>query len=232
MEHYHGLEFEPSSPLHRLRVMETAQPYKEGYTFPDSLKRLRAAGFQRHPRSDEAFGVLFDGLEGKLGSPVQEAHENMLSDAGEWLSLAFERSGDVLIAYIDPEGLKVEKTGVFKRRFKRQVKAKNFSWADRREFNITVKPSDKYNFVPIDEFDDDLVQFIYGRTLKDFPRAFFEGPHKQKKSVIALPNDNEIWPIGHGTYSFGRLGFVMTYAYRASRGIRMQPRPVEAASFN
>src|SRR3989339_2225151 len=79
--------------------------YDAYITFDASLQRLKQAGYSRHPRPAEAFGLIIAHLEKKLPKDLDDIAKDMLSSKGEWLSLAMKRKGDTLICYLDPENL-------------------------------------------------------------------------------------------------------------------------------
>ncbi len=195
---YNDIMFEP------LAYREQGESGKKLLYFNDSLTRLRAAGFERHARPQEAFSLIIDGLEGKLSGSLAEVQNDMFASYGEWLSMAFERQGNVLIAYLDPEGLVWKDNKYVK---------DSFRFADKQEFDITGKESNKW--IPLAEFGDDLVQAVYGRKFKDLPQDMREG---NRKAHLALPANETAWPVGRGNFN-GRYS-VSGFSYLASRGVR------------
>jgi hypothetical protein len=193
---YKGIEFE--QPAYR----EQGNADKQLLYFDKSLEHLRAAGFERHARPQEVFGLLIDGLEGKLTGSISDVQKDMLTSYGEWLSLSFERKGPILIAHLDPEGL-VWNGKVY-------VK-ENFKEHGHYEFNVSGKKSNEW--IPLKEFDNKLIEFLYTRPFKDLPKEIREG---DRYARIALPPDGTAWPVGRvsGWYDVGVDGG------RASRGVR------------
>ena len=172
--------------------------------YDKSLADLRSKGFARHLRSQEVFGLLADGLEGKLSGEQKVVYDDMLVSYGEWLSLAFERDGNKLFCYVDPEGL------VWKDN--RYVKDNNFKFSEKKEFDISGKSSRVW--IDLREFGDDFVKFLYGRFFSHLPVQMQEGG---QRAQVYLPPDKTAWPVGRGNcYWFGVFGF--NYYGRASRG--------------
>ncbi len=171
--------------------------------FNDSLAELRARGFARHARSQEVFGLLMAGLEGRLSGSLKGICDDLLTSYGEWLSLAFERQGDILSCYLDPEGLVWDGT--------QYVKA-GFKCLDQRNFNIAGKFSQQ--LIDLSTFGDDFVQYVYGRCFKDLPSVMREGP---KKAQACLPLEGIVWPVGRHGYVCVVDGYY--YGSRASRGV-------------
>jgi hypothetical protein len=200
---YNDLVFEP------LAYREQGDAGKKLLYFDKSLERLRAAGFERHARPQEVFGFLIDGLEGRLAGSISDVQKDMLTSHGEWMSMAFERQGNILIAYLDPEGL-VWNSNTY-------VKDSSFKFVDKQEFDIAGKQSN--TLIPLDEFSDDLVQAIYGRKFKDLPQDMREG---NRKAHMGLPSGGAAWPVGRGNFNVGCI--VSGYYYFinvASRGVRV-----------
>ncbi len=179
------------------------QTEKELLTYTQSLARLRKAGFERHARPQEEFSLIIAGLEGKLSNAREQGvYADMFTSYGEWLSLAFERQGDVLVAYIDPEGL------VYKNGYR---KSKKFSFAHKEDFDITGKQSG--SLIDVQEFGDDFVQFLYGRRFAQLPDEMRMG---SRRAQVALPSDGIVWPVGRRVFVYGVDGFCNNWA---SRGV-------------
>lgn len=178
---------------------------KQLLTYDQSLARLKTAGFQRHLRPAEAFGLLADGLEGKLSKELQAVSQDMLSSYGEWLSLAVERKKDALVCYLDPQGL--EWNGSV------YVKKSDFASAEKQEFSIVGIPSQSWT--DIARFYDTVVRFLYGRSFKELPQEMQTG---NRRAQAYLPPDGTVWPVGRGIFinNFDVNGCY--YVYRASRG--------------
>ena len=196
---YDDLNFESTASR------EQDKTCKDSFYFQDSLVRLRENGFERHARPREVFELIAAGLEGRLSRTKKNVYDDMLNGNGEWLSLAFEKNDDVLICYLDPEGL------IWNGKDDKYFKD-NFRFAEKKEFNIAEKPSQKW--IELKIFSDDFVQYIYGRDFKDLPMEMREGKNRAK---IWLPYKNAIaWPVGRGdSHNVGGYGYVS----RASRGV-------------
>ena len=199
---YHDIAFEqPAS-----RKPDAAE--KELLTYDASLARLQKAGFQRHPRPHEAFGLLIGGLEGKLTAELGAVSDDMLSSYGEWLSMAFARKGKQFTCYTDPVGL------VWDNKRSTYSKKRNFSHAGEQQFDISGKASGE--FIDLKQFDEQLVRLLYGRLFSALPQEIQKGV---KRAQIYLPPDGSIWPVGRGDFSwYNVVGY--DYGGRASRGVR------------
>lgn len=204
---YKGLEFEQQA------YHEQGQKKKKLLTFDESLARLQRAGFERHARPQEVFGLLIDSLEGRLAAPEKAMADDAFSGYGEWLSLAFKRQGNVLIAYFDPKGPVLEW-------FKGYANTKNFTWARKEEFDIKGKPSQSW--IDLDEFDYRFVQYIYGRSFSSLPTEMQQG---NKKAQVRLPPDGIAWPVGRGGYGGCSVdGYDPVWASRGARHKRWKLR--------
>src|SRR3989344_3906425 len=102
---YENLQIEQLSP-------RDANGTKILFTYDKSLADLRTRlknPNARHLGHREAFGIIIDGLEGRLEDPKLIALKNIYTDLvsgyGEWLSLAMQRKGYTLYCYEKPEGL-------------------------------------------------------------------------------------------------------------------------------
>ena len=198
---YQGIAFE--QPAYR----KPDAAGKELLTYDASLARLQKAGFQRHPRPHEAFGLLIDGLEGKLTAELGAVSSDMLSSWGEWLSMAFARKGKQLTCYTDPVGLVWNKKS-------NTYKKQDFSHAGEQQFAVSGKASETW--IDLHQFDEQLVRLLYGRLFSALPQEMREGT---KRAQIYLPPDGSIWPVGRGY--FGRY-YVNggSSSNWASRGVR------------
>ena len=184
------------------------------YHFDKSLEALKKRGYERHLRPAEAFGLLERNLEGTLSEEEQEIAEDMMIDIhywGEWLSLAWERKGNVLVAYLDPVGLMWdEKKGEYVKR--------DFSCSEEKRFDITWKDSNF--FLDLKEFPEDFVTWHYGRRFVDLPEEMREGG---RRAQVWLPAVRVIWPVCRSGYDYG---YDITAAYyypeKASRGVRIE----------
>lgn len=198
----------PPSAIYRDLEFQHLVPYegndKELFTVDAGLHTLRQAGFHRYPRPSEAFSLIIDGIEGKLQNLTLLAiHRNMFESHGEWLSLAFERRGDVLLAYVDPE-LVIQKLN---------EPLDEFPCTEVKRFTIIGKPSNRQ--IDLKEFDDEFVQFMYGRPFTDLPPILREG---NLRARVVLPYDGTMQFVGRYCYE-GKL--INNYGYVwASRGVR------------
>ena len=199
---YADVEFEVQAPRDRIN--------KKLYSFDKSLARLQKADFERHPRPLEAFTLITDGLEGKLSGVQKDICNDMLElgSYGEWLSLAFERNNDILTCYLDPEGL------IWNSKSSEYVKD-DFKFAEKKEFNIAGKPYQQW--IELETFSNDFVQYIYGHNFKDLPIEMREG---NKRAQVYLPPNCITKPVARGGYGNG-YGF-SSGSYWASRGVRAQ----------
>jgi len=191
---YSGIIFEPTAHYDGTD--------KELLTYNQSLTRLQKAGYERHARPQEAFGLIIDGLEGKLTgklSQLKDVQEDMLNSYGEWLSLAVERKGDVLIAYLDPEGLAWKKD--------HYAKTSKFNASDKKTLNIAGKNSEEW--INLKEFDDEFTKYFYAREFASLPKEI------QNKAQVYLPPEGTIWPVGRDVFSDGYY-----VGNGASRGVR------------
>ena len=197
---YKGLEFEPLSPRNGAE--------KELPTYDASLARLRQEKYERHASPSEAFSLIEDNLEGKLSGALKAVADDMLSSYGEWLSMAFERKGDLLIAYLHPEGIVWDG--------KTYVKQNTFKCDSKQNFNIAGKKSNEW--ISLQEFDDDFSLLVYSRKFADLPQVMREGNANISKAHVALPADGTAWPVGR--VNGDRFGIGCDCSSRASRGVR------------
>ena len=200
VSNYNNLEFELQAPRDGSD--------KELYTFDKSLARLQSAGFERHPRPSEVFTLLADGLEGKLSGVQKDICNDMFKDHGEWLSLAFERKGDILLAYVDPRGLVLNEDND-------KYEKKRFGYSELKKFDIHGKESNE--LIDLEEFSNNFVRFLYGRSFKDLPQDMKEG---DKRAQLYLPSDGVVWPVARGGFDDGYYVDGCNYVIGASRGIR------------
>ena len=174
---YKDISFEKVSP-------RESNGNKVLYHYDKSQEALQTRGLQRHARPVEVFGLLADSLENKLTPEQQAIAQDMLRSYGEWLSLAWERKGNLLVAYLDPVGLVWENN---------QYVKKNFSHGAKKEFDITGKSSGSY--IDVSLFGDAFVVWHYGRNFAQLPKDMREGG---RRAQAFLPADSTIWPVGRG----------------------------------
>lgn len=196
---YHGLKWELHAPKHPMGG-------KNALTYDGSLARIREAGFERHPAPSETVSLMADYLEEKLQGKLNIVADEMLSGCGDWLSMAMERNGNILICYLHPEGLVWDEgKGIYVQN--------GFKYYSKQYFNISGKESNKD--VGLNEFGDGFVNLFYGRSFNELPKEMREG---DKKANISLPRDKEVWPV-----SYHHLSNIISYpiASAASRGINI-----------
>ena len=205
---YKGIQFEPLA-YRALNKEGKLHTEKAGLTYDQSLKGLQQRGFERHPSPAEVFGLLADNLENKLTGSLKAVADDMLTSYGEWLDMAVERRGDVLLAYFGVSGLRWETDKYVKDNFH----------ADREQrFNIKGIPSLQY--VDLAQFPDQFTQAVYGRAFAALPPEMREG---DTRAQVYLPNKGVIRPVGHG-YFVNRFNADAGYDVRASRGVRQAPK--------
>lgn len=202
------LTFEPRSPKE--------ENDKKLYTFDQSLARIKQAGYFRHPFSREVFLFIADGLEGKLTDEQKEMYDDMLNSYGEWVSAAMERQSDILAVYLNPNP-----DGLIWKPSQNQYAQNNFHYTQKKEFRIPGKSSTTW--INLEEFDDALINFLYGRSFARLPQKMREGG---KRARLYLPSKGQIGFIGRvGPFSLGGGDFndkifgSGTHIYRASRGV-------------
>ncbi|MEK6950365.1 MAG: hypothetical protein AABX13_01425 [Nanoarchaeota archaeon] len=224
---YKSLMFEP-----RAYRKEGETDYKALLTYDISLARLRQAGLVRHPRPAEVFSLLIDDLEGKLTPEQRTVANNMLSFPGEWVSLAMERQGNVLVCYFEPEGL-VWRPAVLDREKGRWTKnyyeRDNFRFTERKEYILRKRyglfriPAGQE--INLNQFSDELVTALFSRPFKDLPLKMRKDIN-DRRVKLRLPPEGELWPVA-------RWGYLDNYyaldgntnrttdriCYHASRGV-------------
>jgi len=171
---------------------------KQLFTYDQSLARLREAGYERHLRPAEAFGLLVGSFEMTLNGLTRTVAEDMLSSYGEWLSLAMERKGYTLVCHFDPQGLEWNGSTY--------VKTADWKSTEQREFSIAGKPSQKW--IDLNQFDDNLVVALYGNSWKDLPQEMKTG---YRRAQMYLPSEGVLWPVARG-YFYGSVFSVNSYA--------------------
>ena len=177
---------------------------KKLLTYDASLASLRSRGQTRHPRPQEVFGLLIANLENKVTAEQKSIAEDMLNSHSEWFSTALERNKDKLTIYTDPEGL------VWNGSTSTYV-MENFTFESKRDFSIAGISSAK--LVDLNQFGNDLVEFLYTRKFAQLPQAMREDG---SRAQLYLPADRRILPAGRGVFNYGSN--VNVY-YWASRGV-------------
>ncbi len=167
---------------------------KKIYRFDESEARIRDTGLRRHLRPVEAFSEIFSGTS--IG-------KDMLEDSGEWLSLAFERTGESVTLYLDPKGIKWCGEGIEWGGGKYTVSDK-ISYSKKYSFSIPEKS------LQVMQCPKNLVSLLYGHHFDDFPEEV-------KTAKIYFPLDG-IWPVCRGS---NNVSYNLYCAYlAASRGTR------------
>jgi hypothetical protein len=94
---YDWMEIEP-------KVLRTSSKpaQKVVETYGKSLLELRQRGYLRHCYPADAFAFICDGLERKLDTASKAIFEDMAHGGHEWLSMAWSRRENFLIAYLHP----------------------------------------------------------------------------------------------------------------------------------
>ena len=209
---YTPSEQQPSieTPLDNLVIEETSQRDSSNNKvlehFNDSLSSLRSRNFTRHLRPDEAFRILIDALENP-NSKYKSIKEDMLSNYGEWLSLAFLRKGDALHCYLDPENL-VWSGSIYV--------LQNPPLRHSGESTFDIKGIKSQERVDLKEFPAELVKLLYSRSFNQLPDIMKSG---DKRSQLWIPKEDEIRPCGRGD-DFDDFIVGGNCDGRASRGVR------------
>ena len=162
----------------------------------------------RHLKPQEAFGIIIDGLEGKLSGDLKNIYDDLVSSYGEWFSLGMERKKNKLILYEDIEGLVWDGS--------KYVVQTKLEFSDRKEFDIKGIASE--TLVDLNKFEPELVEYLYGRQFDALPDAMKVG---DKRAQLWLPSEAMgVRPVGRGDFNDG---YYVVYAGfgddRASRGV-------------
>ena len=217
-----------------LLEIEASDSNKKEY-FDEGLTSLKNRGYQRHMRPNEAFFIIMGGLEKTKNIYHEMLAGDMLlsltysSHQGEWLSLAMVRRDDKLECYLDPE-LYFENIplffGIKKIPVYRFAGVKGVKKPD-KTFYIGNIPSKK--LIDVEEFPDDLVEFLYSRKFKDFPEVMQKGNiFPYRKAKICMPPNNKLYPVSRGEhYGFKEInnGFDILpclSSKKPSRGVRIK----------
>lgn len=191
---------------------------KQRFSFHDSLVRLQSAGYERHARPHEVFGLLSDGMRGLLprGSVWQKIYQDMISNYGEWLSIAFERQKNKLLVYVDPEDL------VWNQINRCYEKGPLFHASYVSEFHLPTSSQVPFN---LRFFSHDFVHFLCKCPYQELPTCLREG---MKSICVWVTSQGTPWPVGRGNINFvvGGPGYVW-----ASRGICTFARFKNSPSF-
>lgn len=201
---YSWMEIEPKAEENN----NVSPILKQEYTYTRSLLEIKKREYLRHCYPADAFAIICDGLEGKLDSALKPVFEDMIKGKGEWLSMAFERKGDLLIAYLHPEGFSLD--GGINDPDNRST----ITYTSEMKFDIKSKKSGRW--IPLKEMSDDFNEAIYGRKYANLPQTMRDG---LRASVMLPPDDLNIYPIARKDSS---EAYSITYnlTYSGSRGVR------------
>ncbi len=191
------------------------------FSFDASLVRLKQAGFERHARPQEVFGLIVDGLEGKLAGGFKGVYDDMLLSYGEWLSLAVKREGDVLVAYVDPKNLVFDKGSN-----NYIVCGGQVDCVGKETFSIKGKQSETW--IDLKQFEDKFVKFMYSRSFNQLPEIMREG---NLRARVYLPSEGVVRPVARGFFN-GRFN-VGSYYYSngASRGTSLVAQKISIGQY-
>src|SRR3989344_8853167 len=186
---YDNLQIEQLSPREGVE--------KKLFYYDKSLADLRTRlknPNARHLEHREVFGIIMDGLEGRLDDPklvsLKQIYSDMISSYGEWLSLAMRRKKDKLICYEKPEGLVWDGSNYVQ---------KNFTYSGQpKTFDIAGIASDTY--VDLNQFKPELILYLYGRPFAKLPNELKVG---SSRTQLWLPSENMgVRPVGRGGVNY------------------------------
>ena len=203
---FDGLDFEPKA------YRESGK--KKLLTYDKHEARLKKAGYDRAPTSQEAFGLIIAHLEGKLKkiNPVlDEVARDMLDSYGEFFCQAVQRKGNKWIIFEKATGLKWDNSND-----KYNIPRKKW-YENKVVFDISGLAVGKWiSLKEVDEKHPELIEYFYTRPFKGLPKHIGEVD-------MYIPNDNNMWPVGRSIYS-GAIDVRGCYSIRASRGMRKRQR--------
>jgi hypothetical protein len=205
------------------------EPESQGWLFfEESLKRLRKAGYDRHPRPDEAFGLIIDHLEGKLDGDLEKIASNMLATTDNWLNMAIERKGDVLVCYVEPKNIKwfygryIVDEEWHKYVVDEDVRS-NLKYSHKKEFDISGIRSG--GWVDLERFSPDFVKYFYTREFDDLPEQMKTGDLKAR--VFLSRSNNGLYPVSRGAainenFAYSIVSSILMFQNegRHSQGVR------------
>jgi hypothetical protein len=223
---YLGLEWEPTVP----RSPDTN--HKQILTFDKSLRRLREAGYERHPRTIEYFSLIIDYFNGELADKpdLEAVAKDILHDVGEWASMVMIRVsvgvvvGGRLYCYTDPETITWRDDG--RGYWKSEAWGENQNEFDMEKIVAKIFTDAKatgQQDVYLDDCSDEFVEFLYGRTCQELPaRMRSRGVFRAR---IQLPlEDDGIHPVKIILNPPAR-GYQLELCERAaSRGVRVKTK--------
>ncbi len=190
---------------------------KKLYTFDASLRVLRERSYERHPRPAEAFGLICNGLEGRLQPDQQAIADEMIQEDGsEWLSMVMLREGNLLHCYLDPENLVWNG-------HKYVAQGGKLKHAGEEVYSIGSSIGSLRVWVPIKEVNEmnpALVEKLWSRHYAILPEEI------RQNGRLWFPSENVLWPVGRLGYFDGKyiIGTVIgTYwDSSASRGVQQR----------
>jgi len=185
------------------------------FSFDESLRRLRDAGFTRHLRPGEYFSVLLnpkysevskDMLRGELGIPNRST--------GEWLSAAMLRRNNQLLVMLDPENIVYDnKNLTYVIHSDDKVKC-----LETYVFDVSGLPSKRrLPLEDVNKISPELIVLLFGRKFSQLPREV------QREGGIVFPEEGVIIPVHRGANSV-EYRFVVGGTERdaaASRGVKL-----------
>ena len=146
--------------------------------FDQSIDRTKGTEW-RHPYPWEVYGLLNDGFNSKLAERFTYVFEDFKNKCyGEWFNLAFYKKGNILVTYLDPEGIIYDG--------KKYNISGEFKYSEKREFDIGDKKP--YYIYDLSTFKEDFIKFIHGCPLTEI--------HTEIKDSIFVPPEDSIWPYG------------------------------------
>jgi hypothetical protein len=189
------------------------EPEKENklMTYKNSLKRLSDKGYERHLYPNEAFAVIYKGLEEPEG-PYGKIAQDMLEGWGEWTNIAMKRKGNTLSIATDPENILWTSVG-YRIKDNQEIQCKN------RE-TYTINGNERYTIITtLEETDHTLVRKLWGtdaKTIIEHATKFGNSPD----SIGLWVFDDNIWrPVVRGGSG---LAFDSVNARGTSRGVRVK----------
>ena len=190
---YLSLEWEPN-------ICDCKPDRNEGFTYDESLARLQAAGYERHPQPAELFSLIMAYLEGDFATnpDLHMLAEKILKRPGCWLSMAMRRSGDTIMCFVDPKNLRYDEDAdkyVFGKGTSDKMKLGHI-----RTFSVIGMPSEtEVELRVLNVLNPKLVKFLYSRDLDCFPAEMFENGLCVPK--LTFPAEKNLWPVAYGGFS-------------------------------
>ncbi len=156
------------------------------HTFDDSLRRLRKAGYDRHPRPQEIFSLTRDFLHNRLNENFAQVAKNLLFGSGEWSSMAMKREGNLLYCCLDPENLGWDKDRYV-------VRGRKLKGVETKVFDVgNILSRTPFG---LDALPDELVQYITGWSLQNLP-SFMHERFWKFRFLVTLPIEGDWSPVG------------------------------------